>query len=90
VPPTAAPEEINDEGPMEIVPEHEAPVQHEVIMADAEAKIPQVRLYHPFMRDYEENPLRMEHEFDDVDDDPNEGSSNMDEWFLEDGNNDRD
>jgi hypothetical protein len=42
------------------------------------------------MRDYEENPLRMEHEFDDVDDDPNEGSSNMDEWFLEDGNNDRD
>jgi hypothetical protein len=29
-------------------------------------------------------------DFDDVDDDPNEGCYGMDEWFLEDGSNDRD
>jgi hypothetical protein len=29
-------------------------------------------------------------ELDDLDDDPNEGHSNMDEWFPEDGSNDRD
>jgi hypothetical protein len=42
------------------------------------------------MRDYEENPLRMEDDFDDLDDDLNEGYSDMDEWFSEDGSNDRD
>jgi hypothetical protein len=42
------------------------------------------------MRDYEEDPLRMEDDFDDLDDGPNEGRSDMDEWFLEDGSNDRD
>jgi hypothetical protein len=42
------------------------------------------------MRDYEEDPLRMEDDFDDLDDDPNEGRSDMDEWFLKDGSNDRD
>jgi hypothetical protein len=51
------------------------------------------------MRDYEESPLRMEngsHELDDLDDlydlddDPNEGRSDMDEWFPEDESNDRD
>jgi hypothetical protein len=42
------------------------------------------------MRDYEESLPRMMEEFDDLDDDPNEGRSNMDEWFLEDGSNDRD
>jgi hypothetical protein len=30
------------------------------------------------------------HELDDLDDDPNEGHSNMDEWFPQDGSNDRD
>jgi hypothetical protein len=30
------------------------------------------------------------HELDDLDDDPNEGHSDMDEWFSEDGSNDRD
>jgi hypothetical protein len=39
------------------------------------------------MRDYEERPPRM---VKDLDDDPNEGRSDMDEWFLEDGSNDRD
>jgi hypothetical protein len=42
------------------------------------------------MRDYEESLPRMMEEFDDLDDDPNEGRSDMDEWFLEDGSNDRD
>jgi hypothetical protein len=42
------------------------------------------------MRDYEENPLRMEDDFDDLDNDPNEGRSNVDEWFPKDGSNDRD
>jgi hypothetical protein len=31
------------------------------------------------MRDYEENPLRLEDDFDDLDDDPSEGCSDMDE-----------
>jgi hypothetical protein len=51
------------------------------------------------MRDYEESPPWMEngpHELDDLDglydldDDPNEGRSNIEEWFPEDGSNDRD
>jgi hypothetical protein len=42
------------------------------------------------MRDYEEHPLRMEDEFDDLDNDPKEGRSDMGEWFPEDGSNDRD
>jgi hypothetical protein len=29
-------------------------------------------------------------DLDDLDDDPNEGSSDMDEWFPKDGSNDRD
>jgi hypothetical protein len=32
----------------------------------------------------------MEDDFDDLDDDPNECHSDMEEWFLEDGSNDRD
>jgi hypothetical protein len=42
------------------------------------------------MRDYEEHLLRMEDDFDDLDDNTNEGRSNVDEWFPEDGSNDRD
>jgi hypothetical protein len=42
------------------------------------------------MRDYEEHPLRMEDDFDELDNDPNEGQSDVDEWFPEDGSNDRD
>jgi hypothetical protein len=73
-----------------VIPEQEAPVPHEVILADAEPEMPQLCLYHALMRDYEENPLKMEDDFDDLDDDPNEGRSNMDEWFPEDESNDRD
>jgi hypothetical protein len=65
-------------------------VPHEVILADAELEMPQLCLYHALMRDYEENPLRMEDDFDDLDDDPNEGCPNIDECFPEYGSNDRD
>jgi hypothetical protein len=89
-PPTATPEGINDEGHVEMIPEREAPVPHEVILVDVEPEMPQLRLYHALMMDYEENPLRMEDDFDDLDDDLNVGRSDMDEWFPEDGSNDRD
>jgi hypothetical protein len=78
-PPAVVPEEINEEGPMEAIPKQEAPMPHEVILADAEPKVPLLRLYHALMRDYEENPLRLEDDFDDMDDDPNEGCSDVDE-----------
>jgi hypothetical protein len=42
------------------------------------------------MRDYEESPPRMMEALDDLDYDPNEGCSDMDDWFPEDGSNDRD
>jgi hypothetical protein len=89
-PPAAVPGEINEEGPVEAIPEQEAPMSHEVILADVEPKMPQVRLYHALMRDYEEHLLRMEDDFDDLDNDSNEGRSDMDEWFPEDGSNDSD
>jgi hypothetical protein len=41
------------------------------------------------MRDYEESSPMMMDAFDDLDNDPNEGRSDMDEWFPEDGSNDR-
>jgi hypothetical protein len=56
-PPAAMPEEINEEGPMEAILEQGVLMLHEVIMAEAEHKIPQLRLYHALMRDYEENLL---------------------------------
>jgi hypothetical protein len=90
VPPTAAPEEINEEGPMGMIPEQEALVPHEVILADVEPEMQQLNLYHALMRDYEENLLRMQDDFDDLGNDPNEGRSNIDEWFPEDGSHDRD
>jgi hypothetical protein len=40
VPPAAALEEVDDEGPMEMIPEREAPVPHEVILAGAEPEMP--------------------------------------------------
>jgi hypothetical protein len=64
---------------MEAVLEQVAMMPHEVIMADAKPEVPQLRLYHALMRDYEENPLRLEDDFDDLGDDPNEGRSDVDE-----------
>jgi hypothetical protein len=90
VPPDAALEDIDKEGPMEVIPEQEVPMPHEVVLADAELKMSQLHLYHALMRDYEEDPLRMDDDFDDLDDDPNEGHSDMDEWFPDDGSNGRD
>jgi hypothetical protein len=69
VPPAAVREEINEEGPMEAIPEQEVLMLHEVVMAEAEPEIPQLRLYRALMRDYEENLLRLEDEFDDLDPD---------------------
>jgi hypothetical protein len=89
-PPAALPEEIDDEGPVEVIPAEEALVPHEVVVADVEPEMPELRLYHALRRDYEENPLRMMDDFDDLDDDPNEDRSDMDEWFPEDGSNYRD
>jgi hypothetical protein len=48
-------------------------------MAEAEPEIPQLRLYHAPMRDYEENPLRLEDDFDDLDDYPSGGRFDVDE-----------
>jgi hypothetical protein len=95
VSPATAPEGIDDEGPVEVIPEQEALVPHEVILADAEPEMPQPHLYHTLVTYYEESPQRMEngpHELDDLDDldDLTEPCSNMDEWFPEDGSNDRD
>jgi hypothetical protein len=78
-PPAAVPEEIDEEGPVEAILEQEAPMPHEVILADAEPKVPQLRLYHALLRDYEENPLRLEDDFDDSNDDSSEDHSDMDE-----------
>jgi hypothetical protein len=90
-PVAAAPEEIIvEEDPVEMVPEQEAPMVHEVILADAEPEMPQPRFYPALVRDYEESPPKMMDDLDDLDDDPNEGRSDMDEWFPEDESNDRD
>jgi hypothetical protein len=57
-PPAVVPEEINEDGPMEAILEQEAPMPHEVIMAEAEPEVPQLRLYHALMRDYEDDTPR--------------------------------
>jgi hypothetical protein len=89
-PPAALLEEIDEEVPMEAIPEQEAPMPHEVILADAEPEMPQLLLYHALLREYEQHPLRMEADFDDLDNNPNEGHTDVDEWFPKGGSNDRD
>jgi hypothetical protein len=92
-PPVAVPEEIiEEEAPVEMVPEQGAPVVHEVILADAEPELLQPRLFNMIMRDYEENLSRMvngPHELDDLDD-PTEAGYDVDGWYPEDRSNDRD
>jgi hypothetical protein len=78
-PPAVVPEEADEEGSVEVIPEQEASMPHEVVLADAEPEVPQLCLYHALLRDYEENPLKLEDDFDDLDDDPEEGRSDMDE-----------
>jgi hypothetical protein len=77
--PAAVPEEINEESPMEAILEQEVLMPHEVVMAEAKPKIPQLHLYHALMRYYEENPLRLEDDFDDLDDYPSGGRFDVDE-----------
>jgi hypothetical protein len=99
-PPAAVPEEVvEEEAPVEMVLEQEVPVVHEVILVDVELEPSQPRLFNMIMRDYEKSPPMMEngpHELDDLDDlydlddEPNEGCSNLDDWFPEDGSNDWD
>jgi hypothetical protein len=64
-------------------------VPHEDVPAGAKPMMPQLHLYHALMRDYEENPLRLEDDFDDLDDDRGKDHSNMDEKFPDYGSNDR-
>jgi hypothetical protein len=71
--------EIDEEGPVEVIPKQKAPMPHEVISIDAKPEVPQLRLYHALVRDYEENPLRLEDDFDDPDDDLSKDHSDMDE-----------
>jgi hypothetical protein len=96
VPPAVVPEEIiEEEASVKMVLEQEAPVVHEVILADKEPESPQPRLFNMIMRDYEKSPPRMENgppELDDLDDleGPIEADYDVDEWFPEDGSSDRD
>jgi hypothetical protein len=99
-PPTAAPppsapladipEEIHEEGPMEAIPGQEDLTPHEVAMAEVESETPQHHFYHALMRDDEEDPLRLEEDFDDLENYLDGDSSNVDEYFPEDGSNGRD
>jgi hypothetical protein len=79
MPPATVPKEIHEEGPMEAIPEEEAPMPHEVVLPYAEPEVPHLRLYHALLMDYEENPLRLEDDFDDLDNNLNEGRSDVDE-----------
>jgi hypothetical protein len=90
-PPIAAPEVIiiEEEDLMEMVPEQEAPNAHVVILADAEPELPQPRLFNILVSDYEESSSRMMDDLDDLDD-PTEADYDVNEWFPEDGSNDRD
>jgi hypothetical protein len=56
---------IEEEDPVEIVPEQEAPEVHEVILVDAEPESPQPRLFTTIMRDYKESPSRVMDVLDD-------------------------
>jgi hypothetical protein len=54
-------------------------VPHVVVLIDVEPVVPQLRLYHALMKDYEENLLRLEDDFDHLDNDPSEDHTGMDE-----------
>jgi hypothetical protein len=78
-PPAVVPEEVHEEGPMEAIPEQEDLMPQEVAMIEADSEMPQLCLYHALMRDYEENPLRLEDDFDDLDVYLDGDCSNVDE-----------
>ncbi len=67
----------------------------EIITPEAEPEPPHPHLFNMIMRDYKESPPRMEngpHELDDLDDldHRTQADYDMDEWFPEDGCNDKD
>jgi hypothetical protein len=64
---------------MEAILKQEVLTPHEVVLVEAEPEIPQLRLYHALMRDYEENPLRLEDNFDDLYNYLNGGRFDVDE-----------
>jgi hypothetical protein len=66
-PPAVILEEIHEEGPMEAIPEQEDLKSHEVTTTEVESETPQHHFYHALMRDYEEDPHRVEDDFDDLD-----------------------
>jgi hypothetical protein len=78
-PPAVVPEEIHEEGPMEAIPEQEDLTPREVTMTEDESETPQHHLYRALMRDYEDNPLRLEDDFDDQDGYLDRDRSNVDE-----------
>jgi hypothetical protein len=77
--PADIPEEIHEEGPMEAILEQEDLTPHEVTTTEVESETPQHHFYHALMRDYEEDPLRLEDDFDDLDDYLDGDRSNGDE-----------
>jgi hypothetical protein len=64
---------------MEAIPEQEDLMPHEVATTEVESETPQHHLYHTLMREYEEDPLRLEDDFDDLDDYLDGDRSNVDE-----------
>jgi hypothetical protein len=64
---------------MEAILKQEVLTPHEVVLVEAEPEIPQLRLYHALMRFYEENPLRLEDNFDDLYNYLNGGRFDVDE-----------
>jgi hypothetical protein len=78
-PPVVVPEEIHEEGPMEAIPEQEDLKPHEVTTTEVESETPQHHLYHALLRDYEEDPHRLEDDFDDLDDYLEGDHSNVEE-----------
>jgi hypothetical protein len=92
MPPATAPEVIiieKEDNPVEMVLEQEAPQELEIITPEAEDEPPQLCLFNVLMRYYEESPSRMMVNLDDLDD-LTKADYDVDEWFLEDGSNDRD
>jgi hypothetical protein len=61
----------------------------EIIVSEAEPEPPHPRLFNILMRDYEESPLRMVDDLDDLDD-RTEGDYDVNKWYPEDGSSDRD
>jgi hypothetical protein len=69
--------------------EQEAPEELEIITSEAEPEPSHRLLDNMLVRDYEDSPSRMMDDLDDLDD-PTKADYNVNEWFPENGSNDRD